>query len=194
MSKTIIGLLVGVGALWLPAPSAAAAQEVSAAYGAEVYARTCGRCHNPRSPLERSDREWTVITAHMRVRGNLTGREMRAVRLFLQAVNREEPGGQAAPPDEAVQLLPEVDSALAARGRVLAERSNCAACHTMGAATMGTLGPGLNDLLRRRTADYVLRKLANPRFDDENTMMPRLSLTAEERRAILEYLRTLQAR
>ncbi len=71
------------------------------AAGAAVYGSMCGRCHNARSPLERTDREWVVIIAHMRVRGNLTGPQVRDVLAFLQATNGQ-PAGSASMDGEEV--------------------------------------------------------------------------------------------
>lgn len=192
--KSTISAVVTVSALAWPAITGA--QEATVSDGAKVYAATCGRCHTPRSSVERSDRDWTVITAHMRVRGNITGREMRAVRAFLQQMNRgtsEEPEPAAAAPAAApVDLGGPVDPSLAEQGRALAEANACSACHRVGDATAGTLGPNLNNVLSRRTGDYVMQKLANPRFDNANSMMPPFQLTEQQRRAILEYLRSIQ--
>lgn len=64
------------------------AQETrEAARGARLWSMTCNSCHNARSPLERTDRQWTVIVSHMRTRANLTKSEAEAVKAFLQASN-----------------------------------------------------------------------------------------------------------
>ncbi len=55
--------------------------------GARVWAENCMRCHNLRRPRERSDREWDIITHHMRVRANLTGEEHRLIAQFLKSAN-----------------------------------------------------------------------------------------------------------
>ena len=57
------------------------------AHGAEVYGYSCGRCHNARAAVERTDREWEAVIDHMRVRANLTGGEARAVTAFMRALN-----------------------------------------------------------------------------------------------------------
>ncbi len=77
----------------------AVAQQVDpmlVAEGAAVYGANCGRCHNARSPLERSDRQWVVIMTHMRVRANLAGQDARKVLAFLMATNGQPSPGQAA--------------------------------------------------------------------------------------------------
>lgn len=55
--------------------------------GAQAWVDNCMRCHNLRPPQERSDREWTLIVHHMRVRANLTAQEHRLILEFLQSAN-----------------------------------------------------------------------------------------------------------
>lgn len=180
----LAALLLGAGPSWLRA----AQSEVAA--GAKVYAENCGRCHNPRSSTERTDREWTVIINHMRVRAGLTGEQARQVLAFLQETNglpslasaeRLIPAPRATGPEEPAD---------ANRGRALVEAKGCAGCHVVG-KTGGTLGPSLNDVVARRGEEYVIRKLVSPAFDNPNTMMPRLNLTDAEIQSILEYLKAL---
>jgi cytochrome c2 len=80
---------------------------------------------------------------------------------------------------------------LVQEGKALTARYGCAACHVLGASATGKLGPDLNTVFSRRSPDYVLKKLAEPRFDNEKSLMPKLALTDEQQRAILEYLRTV---
>lgn len=42
------------------------------ARGAKLWSTTCNRCHNLRSPAERSGEEWDVIVSRMRTRANVT--------------------------------------------------------------------------------------------------------------------------
>jgi hypothetical protein len=55
--------------------------------GAAVWAESCSRCHNLRSPRELSYDEWEVVVHHMRVRATLTAEETRAILEFLKAAN-----------------------------------------------------------------------------------------------------------
>jgi cytochrome c2 len=213
----VMQLLVG----WIAVapPSAVRAQQPSLAEGAQVYAKTCGRCHNPRAPNERSDREWDVIVAHMRTRGGLPGGEARAVLYFLQTVNGVEAplaGGPAGAPAAAPQVrgLPVVaavfgpiaapagalrrpaaqDTGEAAVGARLFVSKGCTACHRAGPNRTGTLGPALDDVASRRTAAYLERKLREPGFDNPASAMPDLGLTATERKALIAYLQSLARR
>ncbi len=91
MSKATLGLLA---TLLFGAPSIGIAQQTgpTLAQGAQVYATTCGRCHQARPGSERTDREWGPIIAHMRARANLTKTQAAAVLLFLRATNAPESG------------------------------------------------------------------------------------------------------
>ena len=51
---------------------------------AQIWAETCNRCHNTRSPDSYSGKEWAIVMTHMRVRGYLTGDDQRAILEFLQ--------------------------------------------------------------------------------------------------------------
>ncbi|MFQ5853039.1 MAG: cytochrome c [Candidatus Binatia bacterium] len=55
--------------------------------GAQIWAENCGRCHNVRSPKERSDRQWEIIVLHMRTRANLLAQEAKKILEFLQQSN-----------------------------------------------------------------------------------------------------------
>ncbi len=55
--------------------------------GGELYAFHCIRCHAERPPTERSDSNWEVISTHMRVRSNLSAKEERKIREYLQSSN-----------------------------------------------------------------------------------------------------------
>jgi mono/diheme cytochrome c family protein len=67
--------------------------------GAVIYSTNCARCHNARSSTERTDAQWRVIVAHMRVRANMTRSQAEAVLAYLQATNLPEGGEMAAGSD-----------------------------------------------------------------------------------------------
>jgi cytochrome c5 len=56
--------------------------------GAELWAETCSRCHNLRSPSSYGPRQWDVAVYDMRVRANLTGEEQRKILAFLRAASQ----------------------------------------------------------------------------------------------------------
>ena len=84
-----------------------------------------------------------------------------------------------------------VDSTLAAKGRELADQYACRACHAYTALEPKAMGPSLNGVFQRRGAAYLDQKLAEPQFDDPKSQMPKWPLTATQRRAIVEFMRTL---
>jgi mono/diheme cytochrome c family protein len=125
------------------------------------------------------------------------GDEMRDLSAFLHTLQPPAPAriAPAAKPSArrpTTAALPPIDSALAAEGQALAGQRACAACHVMGTSTMSRVGPDLNTVLQRRSPEYVLHKLADPKFDNPKSLMPQFPLDEGQRRAILEYLRTLE--
>lgn len=91
--RSIAWSRVGGGALVLAClmgqAAWAAEQETRVAKkgGAQLWAQSCVRCHNIRSPSMYSDKEWDVIAHHMRVRANLTKEETEAIREYLKSGN-----------------------------------------------------------------------------------------------------------
>ena len=57
--------------------------EPDLANGAKIWADTCMRCHNVRTPDNLSKRAWTYSMNHMRVRAGLTGKETRDILAFI---------------------------------------------------------------------------------------------------------------
>lgn len=74
-----------------PAPATAAAttppDPMAFARGARAWAQTCSRCHAMRDPKEATDRQWGVITTHMRLRAGLDAAQVRDITIFLQGSN-----------------------------------------------------------------------------------------------------------
>lgn len=89
MKRILLILTMGVALILLP-EQATAQSPKDIADGARVWANNCTRCHNARSPMERTDRQWVTIIAHMRARANLTRSEAHAVSAYLQAINTPE--------------------------------------------------------------------------------------------------------
>ena len=200
--RWVVGSVVGLAFTALSATGAAAQQASAAdvAAGARVYGHVCGRCHNSRSPLERTDRQWVVIANHMRVRANLTGKEARSVVAFLQSTNsdpRQAVVTEGATPVETEETAiggpVATDAESIAEGRGLIDQKACLGCHVIGNAG-GAVGPGLNGVVGNKGAAFVRRKLANPTFDNATSMMPNFGLTSEQIEAMLAYLASLENR
>ncbi len=186
-------LVVGVVAAFGARP--AWPQEASSiSEGASVYGDMCGSCHNARSPLERTDRDWVTIINHMRVRGNLTGREVKSVLAFLQATNQDPRQTVALPPAPFVPDDGDADESDAIlRGKWLVEQKACLGCHVIGTEG-GNIGPNLNGVVQAKGEAYVVDKLADPTFDRETSMMPNFGLSDEEISRIVAYMHSLNGR
>jgi mono/diheme cytochrome c family protein len=185
----ILGLFASGGLLAGSTPGLTQ-QAGSVVEGARIYGDVCGTCHNPRSPLERSDRDWVTIVNHMRVRANMSGQQARDVLAFLQATN-QDPRQEANIPRETgdpaigVQQAGEV-----AQGERLVGEKACLGCHIIGDGG-GNIGPSLNGVVSRKGADDVARKIVDPTFDSSTSMMPNFGLSEEEAGWITAYLATV---
>lgn len=115
------------------------------AYGAELFARNCQRCHNLRGPAERTDRGWVMIMQHMQSRAGLTHEQVHAVRSFLLASNDAAQAPGRLRPELAATTVSDPTPEMIAVGRTLyAGAGTCFACH--GATLTGTaVAPSLAD-------------------------------------------------
>ncbi len=197
--------LFRIGPAWCAAllaitafPLTLAAQDVSLVReGARVYGDMCGRCHNPRSPLEQTDRSWIMIINHMRMRANLTGTQVRNVLAFLQATNTD-PGERANPFGETLPVngggapdtILSTDPQVIAGGRTVVQEGACLGCHVVQGQG-GAVGPSLDGVIERKGVEFVMKKMADPTFDSATSMMPNFGLTREQIRAVASYLATL---
>lgn len=198
IEKNMAWTIAMAGVLLSAAPGEARAQQPGdLARGAEVYGVTCGRCHNPRSPVERSDREWTVIVNHMRTRAGLPGGASRDVLAFLQATNGDAPRGigasevAAEPVRLPATVVISTDPATVAEGRALVSSAGCIGCHVIDGLG-GQIGPTLNGVVESKGALFVLQKISDPSFDNAGSLMPSLGLSAEQIAALVAYLATLR--
>ncbi|MBJ7882593.1 hypothetical protein [Gelidibacter salicanalis] len=55
--------------------------------GAQMWGEACNRCHLAPSPADYNDTDWTTISLHMRVRANLTEKEITKIETFLKSAN-----------------------------------------------------------------------------------------------------------
>jgi mono/diheme cytochrome c family protein len=92
-----------------------------------------------------------------------------------------------------------LDSALADRGQELFRTRACTTCHTVGGGRL--VGPDLSEVTERREFGWILSMIQNPDsmiradslarqlFAEYMTPMANQGITAEEARALYEYLR-----
>ncbi len=114
--------------------------------GAAIFSRFCQRCHEPRGPAERTDREWVIIMQHMETRANMTTERAAVVLRFLLASNdaARSPGrsrsGLMAVPDSATLDPQTLDD-----GREIFRGSgSCTGCHGTDLGP-GVIAPSLTD-------------------------------------------------
>jgi cytochrome c553 len=88
------GAFLGAAALFLVActststgPNGAVTTATADKGGAQLWAESCVRCHNVRSPSVYSDGGWEVAMHHMRIRANLTAAESTKILEFLKSAN-----------------------------------------------------------------------------------------------------------
>lgn len=88
----LAALAIATGLAWSLVPAVGADQKqppdpMRFARGAKAWADNCGRCHNIRNPKEFSDKNWSLIVKHMRVRANISGDTAKDIEAFLKASN-----------------------------------------------------------------------------------------------------------
>ena len=106
-----------------------------------------------------------------------------------------QPMGEPAPTGD-------IDPVLASRGESLYQSKGCLACHTVGRGRL--TGPDLKGVTQRREYSWVIAMMINPDsmvkedpiarqlFAEYMTPMLNLGVTADDARAIYEYLRREQ--
>lgn len=57
---------------------------ISEKSGAQLWGENCNRCHNAPSMDQYSKEQWGIISAHMRIRANVTADEIKKITSFLQ--------------------------------------------------------------------------------------------------------------
>jgi len=88
--KKIISILIiaaGVCISTFTIQSCKPTAKIAAKSGAQLWGENCKRCHNDPSPTDYSDVHWDVVGTHMRLRANLTAKEVDKIIAFLQSAN-----------------------------------------------------------------------------------------------------------
>jgi mono/diheme cytochrome c family protein len=178
----IVKLLLPVIALTLSALSVKA-QHVSdpslVAKGAKVYSENCGRCHNARPAEEYSKKEWSVVMPHMRAKAHMTGKETLAVEAFIASTLTADVRNTA---------NYEKTDAPKRTGAELVTQFGCQGCHQIKGEG-GKLGPALDDVISNKGEAFVLKKLANPKFNNTASAMPKYPMNKEDMNLIVGFLK-----
>jgi len=147
--------------------------------GAKLYSENCGRCHNARPASDYSKKEWSVVMPHMREKAHMTGKEALAVEAFLDSTltadvqNEVQSGSLKNKPQRS--------------GADLVAAFGCQGCHNIN-GTGGALGPNLAGVIGRKGEAFVLKKLTNPKFNNQASAMPKFPMTNADKKAIADFL------
>ena len=178
----LVKLLLPVIALTLSAFSVQAehvSDPLLVGEGAKVYSENCGRCHNARPAEEYTKKEWSVVIPHMRAKAHMTGKEALAVEAFLASTLTAD-----------VRNTADHENADAPKktGAELVAQFGCQGCHQIKGEG-GKLGPALDDVISSKGEAFVLKKLANPKFDNAASAMPRYPMNKDDMGAIVDFLK-----
>jgi mono/diheme cytochrome c family protein len=177
----LVKLIVPVIALTISAFSVNA-QHVSdlslVAKGAKVYSENCGRCHNARPAEEYSKKEWSVVIPHMRAKAHMTGKEALAVEAFLASTLTADVRNEASYANT---------NAPKKTGEELVAQFGCQGCHQMKGEG-GKLGPTLDGVVSNKGEEFIMNKLANPKFNNAASAMPKYPMNKVDMKAIVDYL------
>ena len=81
------GFVLAAAMAWAPVSRAEYPPKGDFARGARLWVLNCGRCHDSRDPKELRDDQWITTLYHMRVRGGLTGQDVRDLYTFMERSN-----------------------------------------------------------------------------------------------------------
>jgi sulfur oxidation c-type cytochrome SoxX len=79
---------------------------------------------------------------------------------------------------------------LVARGRQLFFQKACYGCHKIEGISNGTLGPDLTEVGKKFKINYLWEHTVDPRFFVANSFMPQFSLTDDEIKALVVFLKS----
>jgi mono/diheme cytochrome c family protein len=82
-------------------------------------------------------------------------------------------------------------AAATAAGKKLYENLGCGNCHQI-AGQGGQAGPKLDGTGKRRDAKWLTQKLVNPKFNNQNSIMPPIGKPAKDTKAVVDYLMSLK--
>jgi len=148
------------------------------AKGAKVYSENCGRCHNARPAEEYSKKEWSVVIPHMRAKAHMTGKETLAVEAFLAStLTAEIRSDDHSSTEDKPQRT----------GAELVAGFGCQGCHKIDGEG-GALGPVLDGVVASKGAEFVIKKLSDPKFNNSASAMPKYPMSSTDKQAIVDFL------
>ena len=170
--------------------------------GVEIWAQTCGNCHQSQPPGRYTAESWGPIMSHMKLTARLTDSEADAVLQFLQSGARTTASVETVRNHPVWLLLastsfPVTPSHAVIFGPDEAFQAYCAACHGSTGEGNGPAAEALNP----RPAGLTAASFQQSRTDlqllsvitDGKNSMPGFGsqLSAARIRALVAYIRTL---
>jgi ubiquinol-cytochrome c reductase cytochrome b subunit len=95
---------------------------------------------------------------------------------------------QNPPPGQAPVTMAQADPV---KGKKLYDQFGCAGCHTIRGAG-GQVGPNLSKVGASRTADFLHKKITNPKFNNPSSIMPPMQAPAKDLDDLIAYLQSLK--
>jgi len=88
----------------------------------------------------------------------------------------------------ALVLAITISACTESRGAQLFKSENCIACHAIGGKG-GGVGPNLSTVGRRRSRDYIVKQIKDPKSHNANSVMPSYKHLPEQKiQALADYL------
>jgi cbb3-type cytochrome oxidase cytochrome c subunit len=104
--------------------------------------------------------------------------DLQAIILFMLSQTGETAPGYYA----SMKVIPS-----AGQGQQLFQQKGCIGCHSVGGKG-GTIGPPLDDVGLRRSAEWMVQHFRDPQVVSPGTVMPRFGFTESEARALTDFL------
>jgi mono/diheme cytochrome c family protein len=104
--------------------------------------------------------------------------DLEAITLFMLSQTGETAPGYYA----SMKVIPS-----AGVGQRLFEQKGCIGCHSI-AGKGGGIGPALDDVGLRRSADWMIQHFRDPKAVSPGTVMPQFGFTEDEARALTDFL------
>jgi cytochrome c2 len=126
------------------------------------------------------DQDW--LLEHFRSQANVS--EMQSIQeaALAKAVQKMDPNFK-----DAIAYAPD----LAVKGAQIIQTRRCTTCHVINKEG-NSIGPTLNGIVRRRTAEWVTLRLRDPKAVTPGTIMPPTKLSPQQERELIAYLFSLQ--
>lgn len=88
----------------------------------------------------------------------------------------------------ALMLVVTISACTESPGAQLFKSENCIACHAIGGKG-GGVGPNLSEVGRRRSREYIVKQIKDPKSHNPNSAMPSFKhLSEQDIEALADYL------